>query len=124
VLYPNVTNHALLTKTAAARVAESTEHQELAETLLGLQSPALTVTADVNRVKLAIVAQINFQVHQEVEDLIYSYQSSRHSNQQKASRDRVVSQQALMILANIDGLVLVTEERWATFTSHRTRDDE
>lgn len=124
MLYPNVTGHALLTPAAATKVAASTEHQELAEDLLGLSAPALTGTSDVAKIKRAIVLQINFQTTQEVADLLYSYQSSRHSNQQRATRLLLVNPQALAILDTIDGLVLAVEERWATFTSHRTRDDE
>lgn len=124
MLYPTVAGHALLTPAATTKVAASTEHQELAEDLLGLSSPALTVASDVGKIKRAIVLQINFQTTQEVADLLYSYQSSRHSNQQRATRFLLVNPQALAILDMIDGLVLATEDRWATFTSHRTRDDE
>lgn len=124
MLYPNVAGHALLTPAATTKAAASTEHQELAEDLLGLSAPALTGASDVGKIKRAIVLQINFQTTQEVSDLLYSYQSSRHSNQQRATRFLLVNPQALAILETIDGLVLAVEERWATFTSHRTRDDE
>ena len=123
MIYPTVDAHALLTPKAAAKVAASDEHQNLAEDLLGLQSPALTVAADVARIQRAIVEQINFQVEQGIDPLVESYASSSHSNQQVAYRDRVVSPRALAILANVTALIIAVEDRWDIFTSHRTRED-
>ena len=124
MLYSTVAGHALLTPAALTKVAASNEHQELAEDLLGLSSPALTNATDVGKIKRAIVLQINFQTTQEASDLLYSYQSSRHSNQQRSTRFLLVSPLAMEILATIDGLVVEAGDRWATFQSHRTRDIE
>lgn len=123
MIYPTVAGHALLTAKASAKVTASTEYQELAEDLLGLQSPALTVAADVARVKRAIVVQINFQVEQGVDAFIHSWVASSHSNQQIGYRDRYLSPQAVAILASIDALAENESDRYETFTSHRTRDD-
>lgn len=123
MIYPTVAGHGLLTAKAAAAMAAVPENQDLAEALLGLTEPALTGTLDVSRIQLALVEQINFQVHQGVDPLIQSYASSSHSNQQAAYRDRVVSPKAVSILAGVEALNVVAADRYDTFTSHRTRDE-
>lgn len=118
MLYPTIAAHPLLTAKAAAKVAGSDEHQNLAEALLGLKAPIVTVALDVARVQLAVVMQVNFQIEQGVDALVYSYQSSAHSRQQVAQRDRIINPQAQAILSTIEALE--TSAGYDTLTSLRT----
>lgn len=116
-LYPSVAAHPLLTAKALGRgPTVLAAEQELAEGLLGLVAPATTDAFELSRVSTALAVQINFQVEQGVSALVASYQSSAHSRQQMAYRDRVINPQAAQIIATLPGL---TGRAFDAMISHR-----
>lgn len=95
--------------------------QMTAESLLGLGTPVYTTARDVERVALAIVEQLNYQVAQGVDPLFMSAASSAHSKQSDVYRDRFLSPRAVAILAEVAAQYPSAGKRWqGVFTSHRT----
>ncbi len=121
-LYTVTNDHPLASEKVMAMTDEDVFGAQLltAEVLLGLKSPALTESADVDKVHLALMHQINFQVQQGLDPLIQSSAGSQHSGDNAAWRDRYINPVAASILAEV--LPEAGVDPWNTrgMVSHRT----
>lgn len=96
-------------------------YQVLSESLLGLTSPVYTVTADVERVQLAIVRQMNFLVEQGIDPYVTESTSSSHTDQSVVYRDRWLDPVAVQLVAAVAAQYDAVSDAWPVLTSLRTR---
>lgn len=89
-------------RTRAVTSEEFDANVTLAEILLGLHEPALTGDSDVERLQMAIIQQINFQIQQGLDALIE--ESSGISSQATKSvvwRDTYLNPRAMAIVQTV-----------------------
>lgn len=100
-----VTNHPLLIKKWAGLPTDEAriQHNILAELLLGLKAPAYAGD-DGERLLLATVLQINFQLEQGLEPDISRSVSNTQPGMMTSYRDRYVSPEALRIVCDVTGV--------------------
>jgi hypothetical protein len=121
-LSANEAAKALLTaKVTGLPQSQQDGQQQTAEALLGLRSPAYSLTDDVEKIVLALVHQMNFQVAQGVDPLFVSASASTHAKQSTVYRDRYINPVAKQLVDEVT-LQYATTSRFAdTLTSFRTR---
>lgn len=93
----DVTAHPILTpKALAITPAEKfASHVLLAESLLGVSGPAYTDTDLLDKARLAVAIQVNFQAEQGIDPFVYRSVSSAHSSQSAVYREHLVDPRAL-----------------------------
>lgn len=103
-LYP-VTDHPLLGQKFISLKTEEAQVQEniRAEMLLGLKGPAYTGD-DKDRLKLAVVHQINFQLEQGLTPEIHRSVTNNVPGASTAYRNRIVSPEAWKIISDVTGV--------------------
>jgi hypothetical protein len=116
---------ALRTQKLIALGADGMLGQQLtAEMLLGLRAPAYSVPADVERIHLALVHQMNFQAAQGIDPLFMSAAASTHAKQSDVYRDRFISPIAAQIVAEVAAQYPTSDAAWGeNLTSLRSHED-
>lgn len=120
-IYNPTQAHPLVSPKAANLTAQAFELQLVtAETLLGIPEPASEDEGVIERFKLALVHQVNFQVQQGLDPLIQESGGSQHSGNSAKYRDRVINPVAKQIVDEV--LAVLGINPWsgiALMTSHR-----
>ena len=120
MIYPSIAAHPLLSNQAKALdPAVLNAQQDVAETLLGLFPPAVTVALTLSRVTTAIVLQMNFQIAQGLDPLYTEFTQSAHSRQMVSYRDRYLDPRAVAIVT--EALLEEEGDGYKLMTSYRTQ---